>query len=254
MYNSHYIPSLENQHLVINQILDKPPIELYYFERSVFRKVVTTNNVRILELGNSRESTQTHLIVGFQARYKIDSHLLNNSTLDQFQGSSAVCKIGSEKYPDDGIECDNDRDNYHQACHKIETFFNIHSQTNLPNPFISLLQFRTDYTFYVFDHDRDNYHQAFHKIETFFNIHSQTNLLNPFISLLKFRTDYTFYVFDHDRDNYHQACHKIETFFNIHSQTNLLNPFISLLQFRTDYTFYVLDLSQHKPAIESQLI
>ena len=40
----HYVPNLENQQLVLNQMLTKDPTELYYTERTVFRKDVNTNN------------------------------------------------------------------------------------------------------------------------------------------------------------------------------------------------------------------
>ena len=43
-YFPQYVPSMENQQLVLNEILDKDPTELYYLERTVFRKVVNTNN------------------------------------------------------------------------------------------------------------------------------------------------------------------------------------------------------------------
>ena len=33
----HYVPSLENQQLVLNQISNKDPTELFYTERDVFR-------------------------------------------------------------------------------------------------------------------------------------------------------------------------------------------------------------------------
>ena len=42
-----YIP---HQQLVLNQILDKDPIELYYIERTVFKKEVNTNNIWTFEL------------------------------------------------------------------------------------------------------------------------------------------------------------------------------------------------------------
>ena len=61
------------------------------------------------------------------------------------------CKIGSEKYPDDGIECDYGRDKYDQAYSEIENFYLLKSETNLLNPFIDLHKFRTNYNFYVFD-------------------------------------------------------------------------------------------------------
>ena len=150
-YIPHYIPSMENQQLVMDQILDKDPTELYYMERIVFRKDVNTNNNWTFELGNSGESTPTFVIVGFQARNKIDSQTHDNAIFDRLPVSNAVCKIGSEKYPDDGIECDYDRDKYDQAYSEIENFYLLKSETNLLNPFIDLHKFRTNYNFYVFD-------------------------------------------------------------------------------------------------------
>ena len=108
----HYTPSMENQQLVMDQILDKDPTEIFYTERTVFRKDVNTNNSWTFELGNSGESTPTYVVVGFQARKKIDSQTHDNAIFDRLPVSNAVCKIGSEKYPDDGIECDYNRDKY----------------------------------------------------------------------------------------------------------------------------------------------
>ena len=48
-YIPHYVPSFENQQLVLNQILNKNPTELFYTERIVFRKDVNTNNNGIFE-------------------------------------------------------------------------------------------------------------------------------------------------------------------------------------------------------------
>ena len=147
----HYVPSLENQQLVMDQLLDKDPTELYYMERIVFRKDVNTNNNWTFELGNSGEFTPTFVIVGFQARNKIDSQTHDNAIFDRLPVSNAVCKIGSEKYPDDGIECDYDRDKYDQAYSEIENVYLLTSETNLLNPLIDLHKFRTNYNFYVFD-------------------------------------------------------------------------------------------------------
>ena len=145
-YIPHYVPSIENQQLVMNQILNKNPTELFYTERIIFRKDVNTISNWTFELGNaggsSGESCPTFVIVGFQARNKIDSQVHDNAVFDRLPISNAVCKIGSEKYPDDGIECDYNRDKYDQAYSEIE---------NLLNPFIDLNKFRTNYNFYVFD-------------------------------------------------------------------------------------------------------
>ena len=151
-YIPHYVPSLENQQFVMDQILNKDPTELSYTERINFRKDVNTNSNWTFELGNSNnESCPTFVIVGFQARNKIDSQVHDNAVFDRLPISNAVCKIGSEKYPDDGIECDYDRDKYDQAYSEIENFYHLNSETNLLNPFIDLHKFRTNYPLFVFD-------------------------------------------------------------------------------------------------------
>ena len=157
-YIPYYVLSLENQQLVLYQILNKDPTELSYTECTVFRKDVNTNNNWTFELGTSGISTPTLLdccdfvvIVGFQARNKIDSQTHDNATFDRLSVSNAVCKIGSEKYPDDGIECGYDRDKYDQAYSKIENFHILHSECNLLNPLIDLHKFRRSFNFYVFD-------------------------------------------------------------------------------------------------------
>ena len=124
---------------------------MYYTERTVFRKDVNTHNNWTFELRNSGESTPTSVIVGFQARNKIDSQTHDNATFDRLSVSNAVCKIGSEKHPDDGLECDYDRDKYDQAYSENENFYHLKSETNLLNPFIDLHKFRTNYIFWVFD-------------------------------------------------------------------------------------------------------
>ena len=151
LYIPHYTPSMENQQLVMDQILVKDPTELYYIERVVFRKEVNTNNNWTFELANSEESTPTFVIVGFQARNKIDSQTHDNAIFDRLPISNAVCKIGSEKNRDDGIECDYGRYKYDQAYSEIENFYQLKSQTNLLNQIIDLHKVRTNYNFYVFD-------------------------------------------------------------------------------------------------------
>ena len=144
----------------MDQILNKDPTELFYTELTVFRKNVNTNSNWTFELGNAGTSTPTFVIVGFQARNKIDSQVHDNAVFDRLPISNAVCKIGSEKYPDDGIECDYNRDKYDQAYSEIENFYHLKSETNLLNPFIDLNKFRTNYNFYVFDLSKQKDHIA----------------------------------------------------------------------------------------------
>ena len=141
----HYVPSIENQQLVLNQILKKDPTDMSFTERTVFRKDVNTNNNWTYVVGISGESTPTFVIVGFQARNKSDSQTHDNAVFDQNPISNAVCKIGSEKYPNDGQECDYDRDKCDQACNEIGNIHQLKSETNLLNPISDLHKFRRRY-------------------------------------------------------------------------------------------------------------
>ena len=145
---------------MMDQLLRQDPTELYYMERIVFRKDVNTNNKWTFNFGNSGESTPTFVIVGFQAGNKIDSQTHDNAIFDRLPISNAVSKIGSEKHPVDGIECDRDRDNYRGAYQEIENFSRLKRETNLLRPFTDLHKFRTNYSFYIFDLPKQKDHIA----------------------------------------------------------------------------------------------
>ena len=177
-YIPHYVPSIENQQLVMDQILNKDPTELSYMERIIFRKDVNTNSNWTFELGSSGTSTPIFVIVGFQGRNKIDSQVHDNAVFDRLPISNAVCKIGSEKYPDDGIECDYDRDIYDQAYSEIVNFYHLHSETSLLNPFIDIHKFRTNYNFYVFDLSKQKDHIASQPIPLEFKFNAAIDVAN----------------------------------------------------------------------------
>ena len=87
-------------------------------------------------------------------------HKHDNAIFDRLPLSNAVCKIGSENYPVDGIECDYDRDNYREAYQEIENFYRLYTETNVLRPFIDLHKFRTNYNSYVFDLSKQKDHIA----------------------------------------------------------------------------------------------
>ena len=93
---------------MMDLLLNKDPTELYYMERIVFRKGVNTNLNWSFDLGKSGESTPTFVIVGFEARDNFDSQTHDNAIFDRLSIANVVCKIGSEKYPVDKIECEYD--------------------------------------------------------------------------------------------------------------------------------------------------
>ena len=153
-------------------------------ERIVFRKVVSTNKKWTFDLENSGESTPTFVIVGFQARTKIDSQAHDNAIFDCLPISNAVCKIGSKKYPVDGIESDYDRDIYREAYQEIENFYRLHTDPNLLKPFTDLHNFRTNYNFHVFDLSKQKEHVASQPIRLEFNLSSAIDVADYIVYAL----------------------------------------------------------------------
>ena len=82
---------------------------------------------------------------------KFNSQIHNKSLFDRLNVNYCVCKIGSENFPENGISCDYNRDNYSEAYHEIEIFFIHQTQTTFLKPIIDLDMFRTDFNFNIFD-------------------------------------------------------------------------------------------------------
>ena len=143
----HYTPSIQNQTLVKEQILNKEPTELRFLERSVFRKNVDTNNNWTFELGQSENLNPVYIIVGFMQQNKLNSQVHNNSVFDTLPIIQAQCKIGSENFPENGIMCDYSRYNYCDAYYEVEKFFTYQTETDFLKPIIDYNNFRTDLQF-----------------------------------------------------------------------------------------------------------
>ena len=104
------------------------------------------------ELGiESSKNIPSWIIIGFMKDEKFDSQLHDNSVFDWLPISQAVCRLGSDRYPNDYINLDYSRNNFHEAYYQIENFFLKHSGDRLMKPFIGPNSFRTSYNLYVFD-------------------------------------------------------------------------------------------------------
>ena len=132
--------------------MDEIPTELYYEERTVFRRKITNNGLWTFELGiESGKNIPSWIIIGFMADEKFDSQLEDNSVFDWLPISQAVCRIGSDRYPNDYINLDYPRNNFHEAYYQIENFFLKHTEDRVLKPFIGLNSFKESYNLYVFD-------------------------------------------------------------------------------------------------------
>ena len=100
-YVAHYIPSLEQQTILSNQILKKLPTELHHVEGSVFMIEVKTQIFCTFHLGTQEGILKPMgIIVGFQQQDRQDSQTLNNDTFYRPPVTSAQGIIVTEKIPD----------------------------------------------------------------------------------------------------------------------------------------------------------
>ena len=159
-YVPHYIPSMQQEAILSNQILNKTPTELRYVERSVFMKEVNNQNFWNFELGSKENmNVPIWIIIGFQQQDRQDSQILNNDAFCRLPVVSAQCVIGTEKYPDAGILLNFDDDGYSQGYHQIKEAFKALTKDDILQPYITEEDFRTSnvaandvgYKLYVFD-------------------------------------------------------------------------------------------------------
>ena len=159
-YVPHYIPSMQQEAIMSEQILNKTPTELRYVERPVFMKEVNNQNVWNFELGSQENmNVPIWINIGFQQQIKQDSQNLNNDTFYRLPVVSAQCVIGTEKYPDAGILSNYDDDDYSQGYHLIKQAFKALTKGDILQPYISEEDFRSSnagvndvgYNLYVFD-------------------------------------------------------------------------------------------------------
>ena len=100
-YVEKITPTLDNQQSVADQMLSKTPTELYYEERTVFRKRFKNAGTWELQLGiESGKNILSFVIIACMENDKFGSQTHDNSAFFWLPMSSAVCRLGSERYLD----------------------------------------------------------------------------------------------------------------------------------------------------------
>ena len=165
-YVPHYTPSLQQQSILSDQILNKKPTQIQYPERSVFMKEVNTQNFWIFELRTQEGfNIPTWIFVAFQQNDRQHDQNLNNDTFVRLPVISAQVVIGTERYPDSGILLNYDDDDYSQGYGLIKEAFKALTKDDILLPYISEDDFRSSneannigYNIYAFD---IRYHKNF---------------------------------------------------------------------------------------------
>ena len=159
-YVPHCTPSMAQQGILSEQIINNKPTELRYVERSVFMKQVNNQNLWNFELGSQENmNIPIWIIIGFKQQDRQDSQDLNNDTFCRLPVASAQCIIGTEKFPDAGVLLNFNDDDYAQVYHQIKQAFKALTKDDILQPYISEEGCRSSnaaandvgYNLYVFD-------------------------------------------------------------------------------------------------------
>ena len=158
-YVPHYTPSMQQQSILSDQILNKKPTQIRYPERSVFMKEVNTQNFWNFELGTQEGiNIPTWIFVAFQQNDRQHDQNLNNDTFVRLPVTSSQVAIGTQRYPDSGILLNYDDDDYSQGYGQIKEAFKALTKDDILLPYISEDDFRSSneannigYNIYAFD-------------------------------------------------------------------------------------------------------
>ena len=98
---------------MLGHIVSRAATELSYIKRSSYMKDVTTQKIWTFELGvGYGVDKPIYVKVGFMQRDQFNQQHQNNDTFYRLNVVNANCNIGSEKYPDTGVNRNYDIDNY----------------------------------------------------------------------------------------------------------------------------------------------
>ena len=110
-------------------MLSDIPTALCFEERTVFRQRILVNGYWTFELGiESGKILSSWVIVRFADSDEFDEETRNNSAC--LPVSSAVCRLGSDRYPDNSRIFDYPRTNFYEDFYEVEISFFL-SQTHL---------------------------------------------------------------------------------------------------------------------------
>lgn len=167
LYVPHYTTSLENQILVTEHVNNNNLTNMSYIERVMSTKSVNGNNTWTFELGvEAGMDIPIYVIVGFQTATRMGpSQEQNNGIFDRLDVIGASLKIGSERYPDNEMQIDYNRNNYVQPYDELKRFKKEYIGEQSLGPFVTYKEFKDLYNLYVFDIRNQKEHLSAQQIQ-----------------------------------------------------------------------------------------
>ena len=144
LYVPHHTSSISNQKLMLGHIVSESATKLSFIKRPSNMKDVTTENTWTFELGvGDGIDIPICVKVGFMQRDQFNQKHQNNDTFYRPSVVNAKCNIGSEKFPDAGINCISAFDKYSQAYGEIVSCFRHLAKDNVLQPYNTQKDFET---------------------------------------------------------------------------------------------------------------
>ena len=144
-YIHHYTPSVSQQDLLNQQTITEMPTDLSYIERSVCSKDVQQQSEWIFDLGvGERIDLAINVVVGFHQSERLNSQLLHKDSSKRPSVKFAQCIIGTERYPDAGINLNYAEDKNSQGYGRIVSCFTHLTKDDILQPYISQEDFITN--------------------------------------------------------------------------------------------------------------
>ena len=141
-YVAHYTPSMQQQSILSEQILNKIPTQTQYPERSVFMKQVNTHKFWTFELGTQEGvNIPTWIFIAFQQNDRQHDKNLNNDTFVKLPVISAQVISGTQRYP--AFLLIYGDDDYSQGYVQIKEAFKSLTKDDILQPYISDDNFRS---------------------------------------------------------------------------------------------------------------
>ena len=152
LYVPFYTLSLDNDAAITSYLTGDSRTSMSFIERSMNSLAITQNNEWTHTLGvKSGIDRPIYVIVGFKTTARrAEAQNQNGGVFDNCPVMSANVKVGTDRFPDDGINVDYTVGDYDEAYRFVKEF-KSHYLSSPHQPFITYREFKSLYNIYVFD-------------------------------------------------------------------------------------------------------
>ena len=151
LYVRQFTPSIDNMNLINEHILANKSAVYPFTQNSYTTKPINANRKWTFEIGQETSiDIPLQIIVGFQSIERLQSQTQNNGVFDQLNITSAQCRIGTDRYPDQPYTLDYTRNKYNDAYEAVRNYY-YDFMEGKSSPYLTFKDLKTLYPFLLFD-------------------------------------------------------------------------------------------------------